>query len=52
MALKNKVLPILRTMALRIKYEGNPVIPNENNKYGNDFRDPKVFKFDGKWLMR
>lgn len=34
-----------------IKYEGNPVIPNENNKYGNDFRDPKVFKFDGKWLM-
>lgn len=34
-----------------IKYEGNPVIPNDNNKYGNDFRDPKVFRHDGKWLM-
>lgn len=34
-----------------IKYEGNPVIPNDNNKYGGDFRDPKVFRHDGKWLM-
>lgn len=29
----------------------NPVIPNEGNKYGRDFRDPKVFRYDGKWMM-
>ena len=29
----------------------NPIIPNDNDKYGMDFRDPKVFKFDGKWIM-
>ena len=29
----------------------NPVIPNENNKYGGAFRDPKVFRFDGRWMM-
>ena len=37
-----------------IKYEGNPVLPNEGNTLsGNDFRDPKVFKIDGdtKWYM-
>ncbi|MBC8571450.1 GH32 C-terminal domain-containing protein, partial [Zongyangia hominis] len=40
------------------KYEGNPVIPNEDNKYGGGFRDPKVlwypdasYKNDGIWLM-
>ncbi len=29
----------------------NPVISNANNKYGNDFRDPKIFRYDGKWFM-
>lgn len=33
------------------KYQGNPVIPNDNNVYGRDFRDPKVFRHDGKWFM-
>ncbi len=29
----------------------NPIISNENNKYGRDFRDPKIFWYDGKWFM-
>lgn len=29
----------------------NPVISNENNKYGRDFRDPKVFWHDDQWMM-
>ena len=29
----------------------NPVIPNEGNKYGGAFRDPKVFRYDGKWML-
>ncbi|MDF2567444.1 MAG: beta-fructosidase, levanase/invertase [Oscillospiraceae bacterium] len=29
----------------------NPVISNENNKWGRDFRDPKVFWYDGQWMM-
>ncbi|MDF9825774.1 fructan beta-fructosidase [Breznakia sp. PF5-3] len=33
------------------KYDGNPVISNIGTPYGWDFRDPKVFKYDGKWLM-
>lgn len=32
-------------------YNENPVIRNENNVYGRDFRDPKVFRHDGRWLM-
>lgn len=34
-------------------YQGNPVINNEQHTYGNDFRDPKVFKIDGddRWYM-
>lgn len=32
-------------------YPGNPVIPNTGEIYGRDFRDPKVFRHDGKWLM-
>ncbi|MBC8569357.1 cadherin-like beta sandwich domain-containing protein [Zongyangia hominis] len=35
------------------KYEGNSVIPNEGNKYGGDFRDPKVMWMEDtqEWLM-
>ena len=29
----------------------NPILKNENNKYGRDFRDPKIFRYDGKWFM-
>ena len=29
----------------------NPILQNENNKYGRDFRDPKIFWYDGKWFM-
>ena len=29
----------------------NPILKNENNKYGRDFRDPKIFWYDGKWFM-
>lgn len=29
----------------------NPIISNEGNKYGRDFRDPKVFWHDGRWFM-
>ncbi|MBR2987336.1 MAG: glycoside hydrolase family 32 protein [Clostridia bacterium] len=29
----------------------NPVLGNENNKYGRDFRDPKIFWYDGRWFM-
>ncbi|CAG7828218.1 unnamed protein product, partial [Allacma fusca] len=31
-----------------VKYEGNPVLPN--NIY-RDFRDPKVFRYENKWVM-
>lgn len=41
-----------------IKYEGNPVIKNERNRYSGGFRDPKViwyeddsFENGGIWLM-
>lgn len=34
-----------------IKYTGNPVLPNDNNVWGRDFRDPKVFWYDGQWMM-
>lgn len=41
-----------------IKYENNPVIPNERNKYNGGFRDPKVvwyedssYKNGGIWIM-
>lgn len=30
------------------KYEGNPVLEDPGNK---DFRDPKVFYHDGRWIM-
>ena len=29
----------------------NPILPNDGNKYGRDFRDPKIFRYDGKWFM-
>lgn len=29
----------------------NPIIANDNNAYGRDFRDPKIFRYDGKWFM-
>ncbi|MGM9637946.1 MAG: glycoside hydrolase family 32 protein [Eubacteriales bacterium] len=29
----------------------NPIIANDNNVYGRDFRDPKIFRYDGKWFM-
>ncbi|MGM9680496.1 MAG: GH32 C-terminal domain-containing protein, partial [Eubacteriales bacterium] len=29
----------------------NPIIANDNNTYGRDFRDPKIFRYDGKWFM-
>lgn len=29
----------------------NPVISNQGNKYGRDFRDPKIFWYDDKWFM-
>ncbi len=31
-------------------YEGNPIIPNNSSVF-LDFRDPKVFKWNDKWLM-
>lgn len=31
-------------------YSGNPVIPNER-KSVPDFRDPKIFQWNGKWIM-
>ncbi|MBP3314481.1 MAG: GH32 C-terminal domain-containing protein [Clostridia bacterium] len=36
-----------------IKYESNSVIPNDNNMYGIDFRDPKVMWMEEsqEWLM-
>ena len=41
-----------------IKYEGNPVLPNPGNMYGNGFRDPKVlwleddsYENGGIWLL-
>ncbi len=41
-----------------IKYEGNPIIKNKGNKYGEGFRDPKIlwveddsYKNGGFWLM-
>lgn len=33
------------------KYAGNPVISNENHKYGYDFRDPKIFRYEDTWFM-
>lgn len=29
----------------------NPILPNDNDKYGRDFRDPKIFRYDGRWFM-
>ncbi len=29
----------------------NPIISNQGEKYGRDFRDPKIFRYDGKWFM-
>ncbi|MBQ4112814.1 MAG: cadherin-like beta sandwich domain-containing protein, partial [Clostridia bacterium] len=41
-----------------IKYEGNPVVKNPNNRYGGGLRDPKVFWYEdgtmeggGIWVM-
>ncbi len=28
----------------------NPILPNDNDKYGA-FRDPKIFRYDGRWFM-
>ena len=33
------------------KYEGNPVIPGPPEDGSADFRDPKVWKHDGKWYV-
>ncbi len=32
-------------------YDKNIVISNANHIYGRDFRDPKIFRYDGKWFM-
>ncbi|MBQ7364466.1 MAG: glycoside hydrolase family 32 protein, partial [Clostridia bacterium] len=29
----------------------NIVISNANDRYGRDFRDPKIFRYDNKWFM-
>ena len=29
----------------------NIILSNEGNKYGGDFRDPKVFRHDGQWFL-
>ncbi|MBO4422912.1 MAG: GH32 C-terminal domain-containing protein, partial [Clostridia bacterium] len=41
-----------------IKYEGNPVVKNPNNRYGGGLRDPRVFRYvdetmdgGGIWVM-
>ena len=34
-----------------IKYENNPVIPNPGGIYGGGMRDPKVIRYDGKWIL-
>ncbi len=36
-----------------VEVEGfeNPIIPNPGDQYGRDFRDPKVFWYDGQWMM-
>lgn len=33
------------------KYEGNPIIKNPPPGASDDFRDPKVFAFNGRWYM-
>ena len=33
-----------------IKYEGNPVVKNPNNKYGGGLRDPRVFWYEDKTM--
>ena len=34
-----------------LSIDKNIVISNAGNKYGRDFRDPKIFQYDGKWFM-
>lgn len=34
-----------------LSIDKNIVISNAGNKYGRDFRDPKIFRYDGKWFM-
>jgi len=29
----------------------NPILANDGNSFGRDFRDPKIFRYDGKWFM-
>ncbi|MBQ8381742.1 MAG: glycoside hydrolase family 32 protein [Clostridia bacterium] len=34
-----------------LSIDKNIVISNAGNKYGRDFRDPKIFRYDDKWFM-
>lgn len=34
-----------------LNIDKNIVISNAGNKYGRDFRDPKIFRYDDKWFM-
>ena len=34
-----------------LSIDANIVISNQGNRYGRDFRDPKIFRYDGKWFM-
>lgn len=34
-----------------LNIDKNIVVSNAGNKYGRDFRDPKIFRYDDKWFM-
>lgn len=34
-----------------LKIDKNIIISNKGEKYGRDFRDPKIFRYDDKWFM-